>query len=118
VVRKPPKISGPLLRYRVMAYVTGIMLLVLCVTVVIQVGYGNNGPVSIAGITHGWLYMIYVITALDLCLRMRWSLPRMALVVIAGTIPFLSFYTEHKIVGWVREELGTPAETPEASPST
>lgn len=118
MVRKPPKISGPLLRYRVMAYVTGIMLLFLCGAVVIKVVNGNATPVTIVGTAHGWLYMIYVITALDLCLRMRWSLARMALVVIAGTIPFLSFYTEHKIVGWVREELGTSAETPGVSAAT
>ena len=52
----------------------------------------------------GFLLLVFVLLALDLCFRMRWSFSRILFVVIAGTIPFLSFVAEHKVHGWVVSE--------------
>jgi integral membrane protein len=96
-----PTVRKALTRYRVMAWIVGVMLLLLVTAMVLKYEFGvieSTGPVAIG---HGWLYMIYVLLALDLTFRMRWSIPRIFFVVIAGTIPFLSFVAEHK-VGWVR----------------
>jgi integral membrane protein len=40
--------------------------------------------------------MVYLLATFDLFRRVRWSLPRLILVALAGTIPFLSFYAERK----------------------
>ena len=45
-------------------------------------------------IPHGYLYMVLLITAVDLGLRARWSWTRLLLIALAGTIPFLSFVAE------------------------
>jgi integral membrane protein len=51
---------------------------------------------NVVGPTHGFLYVIYLLASFDLWRRVRWSLPRLVLVALAGTIPFLSFYAERK----------------------
>jgi len=39
-------------------------------------------------------------------------------MTLSGMVPFLSFYAEHKVTGWVRDELGTPAgAAPAAEPA-
>lgn len=97
-------VRGALLRYRVMAYVVGVMLLLLVGAMLLKYVFGVIESTTIVAIGHGWLYMIYVLLALDLCFRMRWSFPRILFVVVAGTIPFLSFVAEHKVHGWVVSE--------------
>jgi integral membrane protein len=86
------------LRYRVMAFVTGT-LLVLLVFVALPIKYWghNSGPTALIGTAHGFLFMVYLVTALDLGVRRRWNLVKLGLVMIAGTVPFASFYAEHKV---------------------
>ena len=97
-------VRGALLRYRVMAYVVGVMLLLLVAGMLLKYVFGVIESTTIVAIGHGWLYMFYVLAALDLCFRMRRSLPRIFFVVIAGTIPFVSFVAEHKVHRWVVDE--------------
>lgn len=91
--------SGDLLRYRVMAYVTGVLLLVLVLVAMPMKYVGDDGTlVSIVGIAHGWLYMLYVVSAGVLAYKARWSLLKSLLVVLAGTVPFASFVAERRVV--------------------
>jgi integral membrane protein len=110
-------VRGALLRYRVMAFVVGTMLLVFCVGLVLKYVTKSIESVSVLAIAHGWLFMVFVLLGLDLGFRMRWSLGRLFLMTISGTVPFLSFYAEHKVTGWVREELGSPSPATTAEPS-
>lgn len=88
-------ISPALFRYRVMAYVTGTMLLILClVAMPLKYAAGMPAPVAVTGTGHGVLYMIYLVSAFDLALRARWTAKGTILVLLAGTIPFLSFVAE------------------------
>ncbi len=103
-------IRGALTRYRVMAYVVGVMLLLLVAAMIGKYGF-HVGSTTVVAQAHGFLFMIYALLALDLSIRMRWSLPRIVFVVISGTIPFLSFVAERKVAGWVAAELGTPVVT-------
>ncbi len=92
------KLRGALTRYRVMAYVVGVWL-VLLVLVAMPLKYFADSPtmVEIVGPVHGFLYMAYLATALDVAFRARWSAVRTVLVMLAGTVPFLSFYAERKV---------------------
>jgi integral membrane protein len=40
--------------------------------------------------------MVYLLFTFDLFRRVRWSFPRLVMMALAGTIPFLSFYAERK----------------------
>jgi hypothetical protein len=41
--------------------------------------------------------MVYLVTALDIGVRLRWPLLRLGLVMISGTIPFMSFVAERSV---------------------
>jgi integral membrane protein len=90
---------GDLQRYRVMAYVTGVLLLVL-VLVAMPLKYlgDEEALVSVVGVAHGWVYLVYVLAAGVIAYRARWGLGRSLLVVLAGTVPFASFVAERRVV--------------------
>jgi integral membrane protein len=105
-VRQPPVAAeklaatqGALRRYRVMAFVTGIVLLSGCVALILK--YATNIKAEpwtgYLWVAHGYLYLLYVIVAGILGVRLRWPLARYVLVMLAGTIPTMSFVAEHYV---------------------
>ena len=79
------------LRYRVMAYVTGVMLIILCfVGVPLQIA----GHAAVADIVHGFLYLVYLVFAWLLARRLHLTLGPTVLLLLAGTIPILTFVVE------------------------
>jgi integral membrane protein len=106
-------VQGALTRYRIIAWVVGVVLIVL-VVVGMPLKYlaDNASVVQTVGPAHGFLYMIYLVAAFDVGRRGRWSLKRLVLVMLAGTVPFLSFYAERVVTRWVHpatEQVGTAA---------
>ncbi len=97
--------SGALTRFRVMAWVTGVMLLVL-VFVAMPMKYvgDDDSLVRIVGVAHGWLYIVYLLAALTLAYQGRWRPLRTILVLLAGTVPFASFVAERKVVADARRD--------------
>jgi len=88
-----------------MAYTTGTgLILLVFVAVPLQVWANTTWPAAIVGTAHGFLYIGYLITALDLGIRMRWHIVRLALVMLAGTVPFLSFVAEHNVTQLARAQ--------------
>ncbi|MFD4194697.1 DUF3817 domain-containing protein [Amycolatopsis thermoflava] len=92
-----PALRGPLLRYRVLAYVTGVALLLLTAAFILKYAFDSPGMMSWAGVSHGVFYMVYLVFAVDLALKARWSIKGTILVLLAGTIPFLSFVAERAV---------------------
>ncbi|MFE1441357.1 DUF3817 domain-containing protein [Streptomyces sp. NPDC058739] len=90
--------SSVLTRYRVMAYVTAVMLLVLCACMVAKYGFKVGEDVTFAvSQVHGVLYIIYLIFAFDLGSKARWPFGKLLWVLVSGTIPFAAFFVERKI---------------------
>ena len=89
---------GALLFYRVLAYTVGVGLLVL-VLVAMPLKYLADSPtlVAVVGPLHGFLYMVYLVAAVTLAFRARWSPVKTVLVMLAGTIPFVSFVAERRV---------------------
>jgi integral membrane protein len=95
-----------LTRYRVMAVVVGTMLLVLVfVAMPLQYGFGHPGPADVISVVHGMLYIVYLLTVLDLARRQRLGLRQLAAMVCAGFLPFLAFFIERRIT---RQLSGVP----------
>lgn len=90
-------LRGPLLRYRVLAYATGVALLCLTTAFILKYAADSPGMMSWAGVTHGLFYMVYLVVAVDLALKSRWSIKGTIMVLLAGTIPFLSFVAERAV---------------------
>ena len=79
--RQQRGVRGALLRYRFMAFFTGVMLLILTfVAIPLQVWGHNDVLVHIFGFIHGWGFIVYLVTVADLGLRLRWHLVRIVLV--------------------------------------
>ena|SRR5690606_25732816 len=93
---------GALTRFRVIAYVVGVVLLLLTAAVVLRYGFGYPQFSQMISPVHGFLYMVYVVAVFDLGRRAGWSLGRMVLVMLAGTVPLMSFYAERVVTRrWV-----------------
>ncbi|MEW9547270.1 DUF3817 domain-containing protein [Nonomuraea sp. NPDC050783] len=91
--------------FRVLAYVVGCMLLILCVAMVLRYGFGNPALSKITAPIHGGFYMIYLVTVMNLGMKARWSWPYMAGVMLGGTVPFLSFFIERRVTRRVQAAL-------------
>lgn len=89
-------LGNRLLAFRVMAWVTGVFLLLLCTSMVLRYGFGNE-VLTWSGYAHGWLYMVYLVTVLLLGTAVRWAPGRMVLVMLAGTVPVMSFVAERRV---------------------
>ena len=87
---------GALRRYRVMAYVTGTMLLLLCLEIVVHY-VANNDAFAWVPRLHGFVYIVYLVTVWDLWSRMRWSWGRFVTMVLAGVVPVMSFVLEGRV---------------------
>ena len=101
--------AAALMRFRVVAYIVGVLLLVL-VFVAMPLRYIWDDPtlVKLVGPVHGFAYMVYLVVSFDLAVRAKWTFGRTVLVLLAGTIPVMSFVAERKVTGWVRQRI-TPA---------
>jgi integral membrane protein len=99
-----PAIRGALTRYRVIAYVVGVMLLLL-LFVAMPLKYLGDEPAlsDKLGMLHGMLlYPAYVVVSFVVGYQARWSLTRTVLVILAGTVPFMSFVAERSVLRQVR----------------
>lgn len=102
--------GAALTRYRVIAWIVGVVLILL-VVIGMPLKYLFDDPVVVEtiGPAHGFLYMAYLVAAFDLSRRAGWPLKRMALVMLAGTVPFISFYAERRVSSWVADQQRVPA---------
>ena len=106
--------AGALLRFRIMAWVTGVFLLTATIWLIVGyafLGYGSGSvkpsAYSMMWTGHGWLYFLYLITGVDLTFRMRWSILATIGILLAGTIPLASFFAEH----WVTKKVNAQRRT-------
>lgn len=91
-----PKVRSALIRYRIMAYTVGVLLVLLMLVAVPLKYVGHDDRwVTYFGVPHGWLYMLLILTAIDLGRRVKWSVRNVVLIALAGTVPFLSFVAEY-----------------------
>jgi integral membrane protein len=89
---------GLLLFYRVMAFVTAALLLVLVfIGVPLQIAASSPQVVNVVGTMHGFLYIVYLVAAFQLTRRLSVPKWQMGLVLLAGTLPFCAFVAERKM---------------------
>ncbi|MGV9251303.1 DUF3817 domain-containing protein [Streptomyces sp. NPDC003697] len=89
-----------LTRYRVMAYVTGVLLVLLTLGVIAKYLLDIDGAADftrVVGIAHGWLYVVYLVFAFDLGSKAKWPVGKQLWVLIAGTIPTAAFFVERRV---------------------
>lgn len=105
-----PESAASFTRYKVMAYITGVFLLLLCAEMLMKYVFHLNGVdengdardvlgVWIA-IVHGWIYVVYAVTCLQLWSKARWGFGRLAVMILGGIVPVLSFVVEARAARW------------------
>lgn len=128
------QIRSALTFYKVLAYATGVMLLLVVVEMIAKYGYGSEivagggAPIQFlpevvaetAGgfnlstavlIVHGWLYVVYLIADFRLWQFMRWPFSRFILIALGGVVPLLSFVVEKRIHRQAEADLATHPES-------
>lgn len=105
--------SSALTRYRVLAIITGVMLLLLCLEmIVLYVFKWTEVKPYIRWIpfSHGWIYVIYLVTVVDLWIKMRWKFGRLVTMTLAGVVPVMSFILEAKVTRDARARIAAARE--------
>src|SRR6516164_9749779 len=93
------------LRYRVMAYITGVVLIILCfVGIPLQIA-GYPAVANDVGVVHGILYIIYLVCAWQLARMLRLAAKPTWIMLLAGTVPVMTFIVER----WVTRKFINPA---------
>lgn len=112
--------KNALLAYRVMANIVGVLLIVLVLVGLplnelhlVNESWFREGTdaqefgnwiSTYLGIAHGWLYMIFLFTAFVLSRKARWPIGFTVTTLLCGTVPILSFWSEHRATQRVRAE--------------
>ena len=103
--------SGELKRYQVMAWIVGSLLIVLVLVGVplkYLTAHGSHPQhvgeliTTYLGVAHGWLYMVFLVTAALLARSQRWSPAFTIATLVAGTVPIVSFWAERRATAAVR----------------
>jgi hypothetical protein len=102
-------LTGALYRYQLMANIVGVLVIPLFVFFFLKLGFGGfKIELAILGVGHGYLYIVYLITAGHLALKARLHVedgrisPRgvgwIVLMFAAGLVPGLTFVVEWLVV--------------------
>jgi len=92
---------NPWVFYKYMAFIVGTAL--VCATFALVLRHTTSPELATASwygslwMAHGYLFMIYLIATFNLSIKRNWNLGKMLLVMVAGTIPFMSFVTEARL---------------------
>ncbi|MBP6148063.1 MAG: DUF3817 domain-containing protein [Candidatus Planktophila sp.] len=93
--------ASALSRFRIMAIVCGVNLVLLVIYMVAKYAFDafdESNPFIFIPIAHGYFYIVYILTVLQLAVQKRMSFLLILALVAAGTIPVASFIAERKIV--------------------
>ena len=86
-----------LARFKFIAYLAGVILILFTIEIIIKYTLGPEIPWFAQ--LHGIVYMIYVVIAFDISRRAKLSLSQTLLVLLAGTVPIMSFIAEKRLDG-------------------
>jgi integral membrane protein len=100
------------LRYRVMAYITGVLIIVVCFAgIPLQVAAHNTIISNDVATVHGFLYIVYIIVAYILARKLKMRVGPTVLLLLAGTVPIMTFFVER----WMQRKYIGPALAAESA---
>ena len=93
-------LKGALFRYQLMANIVGVLIIPLFLFFFLHLANVGSfkAELAIFGIGHGYLYIVYLITAGYLALKARLRIPWIILMFAAGLVPGLTFVVEWLVV--------------------
>jgi len=98
--------KAAVLRYRVMAYITGVLIIIVVFAGIPLQIWGHNTIIANQVATvHGFLYIVYIVFAYMLASKLRMKAKPTVVLLLAGTIPVMTFIVER----WMMRTYITPA---------
>ncbi len=92
-------LKGALFRYQLMANIVGVLIIPLFFFTGLHLAIGGfKAELAIFGVGHGYLYIVYLVTAGLLALKARLHIPWIILMFVAGLVPGLTFLVEWIVV--------------------
>ena len=84
--------------FRVLSLIEGLSLVVLLfIAMPAKYHFGISGVVPIAGITHGSLWLIYVVMSLIVSHQQKWSVGFWLLTLLVSVMPFACIWLEKRL---------------------
>lgn len=93
-----------LLRYRIMAYIVGVGLILVVAGIPLQV-LGHPGFENVIGVVHGIFYIVYLFAAYGLYRTAHFTRLQLVGLVCAGFVPLLAFYMERRTTKRIERDL-------------
>lgn len=104
VVRDVEGTSRALGFFKVMAIIAGLAMFVLITEMILKYGLDNQA-LSWWSPVHGFIFLVFAVTVVNLGFKMGWSFGRMVAIVLICCVPFLAFWQEHQVAQEVEPQL-------------
>jgi integral membrane protein len=102
-----------------MSYVTGSVLAAGTIALILKHVFDVVLPgYAWLWVGHGYLFMVYLVTVVDLGVRARFPVLKLLGVAVAGTIPFAAFFVEPRVERGVRAQLAAAVTTAQPDSNT
>ncbi len=82
-------------RYSFVAYLAGVILILFTVEIIVKYTLGPEIPWFAQ--LHGIVYMVYLVVGFDISRKANLTWGQTLLVLLAGTVPIMSFIAEKRI---------------------
>ena len=94
------------LRYRVMAFITGVLIIIVVfIGIPLQIWGHNTIITNQVATVHGFLYIVYIVVAFMLANKLHMKPKPTVILLLAGTIPIMTFIVER----WMTRTYINPA---------
>ena len=102
-------LDSPIGRLRIISIVEGISFIVLlAIAMPMKYAWGMSMAVTVVGMVHGILFLLFCVALVNAYLVARWKLKPPLLIFLASLIPFAPLWVEH----WLRRQPHHPDRTP------
>ena len=82
-------------RYSFVAYLAGVILILFTIEIIVKYTLGPEFPWFAQ--LHGIVYMVYLVVGFDISRKANLTWGQTLLVLLAGTVPVMSFVAEKRI---------------------
>ena len=90
--------KGPIGLFRLITLLEGIsFILLVFIAMPLKYMMGIPEAVSVIGMAHGILFILFVLMLIYLCVKYEWPLGISFLLFIAALLPFAPFFADKKI---------------------
>ncbi len=98
------QLSNTLGRLRLTGLVEGLsFIILLAIAMPLKYFAGKPQMVSIVGMAHGVLFVLYIVLTVSAKFQYAWSWKRMLLLWLASIVPFGTFYADYKMLRYDQE---------------